>query len=82
MLEIVIVWLFVGAVVGWLASQIMTTGGFGMQGDIIIGVVGALIGGLLFPQLGFLLGGGTLGQIVNSVVGAVIAVFVSRMVKK
>ena len=82
MLEVVVVWLIVGAVVGWLANQIMTASGFGTQGDLIIGVVGGLMGGLLLPQLGLLLGGGLLGHIVNSVVGSVIAVFASRYVKK
>jgi uncharacterized membrane protein YeaQ/YmgE (transglycosylase-associated protein family) len=80
-LTILIIWLIVGATVGWLSSQIMTTGGFGTQGDIIVGTVGGLIGALLFPQLGFLLGGGFLGHIVNSAVGAVIAVFASRKLK-
>jgi len=82
MLEALLIWLAVGAVVGWLASQIMTTGGFGMQGDIIIGVVGGLVGGVLLPQLGFLLGGTVLGHIINSAIGAVIGTFVARMVKQ
>ena len=52
------------------------------QTDLIIGAVGGLVGGVLFPQFGFLLGGGYLGHIVNPVIGAVIAVFASRFVKK
>jgi uncharacterized membrane protein YeaQ/YmgE (transglycosylase-associated protein family) len=82
MLEIVVIWLVAGAIVGWLASQIMTKDSYGIQTDVIIGVAGGFIGGLLFPQFGFLLGGGYLGHIVNPTVGAVIAVFASRYVKK
>jgi uncharacterized membrane protein YeaQ/YmgE (transglycosylase-associated protein family) len=82
MLEIVLMWLIAGGVVGWLANQIMTKDSYGTQTDLIIGAVSGLIGGLLFPQLGFLLGGGYLGHIVNPAVGAVIGVFASRYVKK
>ena len=81
-LSFVLIWLVVGAIVGWLASQIMTTGGFGMQNDVIVGVVGGLVGGLLFPAIGFFGWAGYLGPIVSSVVGAVIGTFVSRLVKQ
>jgi uncharacterized membrane protein YeaQ/YmgE (transglycosylase-associated protein family) len=81
MLEIALMWVLGGAVVGWLANQIMTNRSYGLQGDVVIGAVGGLVGGLLFPPLGFLLGGGLLGHIVNGVVGAVIGVFASRYVK-
>jgi uncharacterized membrane protein YeaQ/YmgE (transglycosylase-associated protein family) len=81
-MEVIVLWLFAGAVVGWLANQIMVKESYGQQTDLIIGTVGGLVGGVLFPQLGFLLGGGYLGHIVNPVVGAVIAIFASRFVKK
>jgi len=80
-MEILVVWVVAGATVGWLASQIMPTGGFGLQGDVIVGVVGGLIGALLFAQIGILSFLGPLGQIVNPVIGAVIGVFASRMLK-
>jgi uncharacterized membrane protein YeaQ/YmgE (transglycosylase-associated protein family) len=80
-METLIMWAGSGAVVGWLANQIMTDRSYGTQGDILVGAIGGLVGGLLFPQLGFLLGGGLLGHIVNGVVGAVIGVFASRYVK-
>ena len=68
-MEVIVLWLFAGAVVGWLANQIMVKESYGQQTDLIIGTVGGLVGGVLFPQLGFLLGGGYLGHIVNPVVG-------------
>ncbi|MBX9588616.1 MAG: GlsB/YeaQ/YmgE family stress response membrane protein [Hyphomonadaceae bacterium] len=80
--EAVLLWLLAGSIVGWLANQIMTKNSYGMQTDILIGTGGGLVGGLLFPSLGFLLGGGYLGHLVNPVIGAVIAVFVSRYIKK
>ena len=82
MLEIVLIWLVSGVVVGWLASQIMVKDTYGVQTDLIIGAIGGFIGGILFPQFGFLLGGGYLGHIVNPTVGAVLAIFASRYVKK
>jgi uncharacterized membrane protein YeaQ/YmgE (transglycosylase-associated protein family) len=81
-MEVIVLWVMAGATVGWLASQIMTKDSFGTQTDLIIGTVGGLIGGVLFPQFGFLLGGGYLGHIVNPTVGAVVATFASRFVKK
>jgi len=80
-METLIMWAGSGAVIGWLASQIMTDRSYGTQGDVLVGAVGGLVGGVLFPTLGFLLGGGLLGHIVNGVVGAVIGVFASRYIK-
>jgi uncharacterized membrane protein YeaQ/YmgE (transglycosylase-associated protein family) len=78
----IIIWAVVGAVVGWLANQIMTKGGLGLQNDLIVGVVGAVLGGFIFPAF-FFLGGPQallLGHIVNAALGAVIATFVARYV--
>jgi uncharacterized membrane protein YeaQ/YmgE (transglycosylase-associated protein family) len=80
-MEVVVLWLIAGAIVGWLANQIMVKDSYGTQTDLIIGTVGGLIGGVLFSQF-FLLGGGYLGHIVNPVIGAVIAIFGSKFVKK
>jgi uncharacterized membrane protein YeaQ/YmgE (transglycosylase-associated protein family) len=80
--SVLIIWAVVGAVIGWLASQIMTKGSFGIQGDIMVGVAAAVIGGVLFPQIGLRLGGQAaelLGHIVNSALGAVIGTFAGRM---
>jgi uncharacterized membrane protein YeaQ/YmgE (transglycosylase-associated protein family) len=52
----IILWAVVGAVIGWLANQIMTQGNLGMQTDLMVAVAGAVIGGWLFLSLG-LLGG-------------------------
>jgi uncharacterized membrane protein YeaQ/YmgE (transglycosylase-associated protein family) len=48
----IIAWLVLGLIAGFLASIVMKGGGYGIIGDIIVGVVGALIGGFLFSLLG------------------------------
>ena len=54
--ESILVWLIIGAVAGWLAGVIMKGYGFGLVGDIIVGILGAVVAGFLFPRLGFNLG--------------------------
>jgi uncharacterized membrane protein YeaQ/YmgE (transglycosylase-associated protein family) len=52
-IEGVIIWLVIGAIAGWLAGQIMEGYGFGLIGNIVVGIVGAVIAGWLLPRLGF-----------------------------
>jgi uncharacterized membrane protein YeaQ/YmgE (transglycosylase-associated protein family) len=79
---VLVIWLLIGAVAGWLAGQIMSGGGYGLIGDIVIGIIGAAIAGWLFPYLGLRLGGGILGEIIAAAVGAIILLFVLRLVKR
>jgi uncharacterized membrane protein YeaQ/YmgE (transglycosylase-associated protein family) len=81
-LQSLIVLLLVGLVAGWLAGQFVKGGGFGLIGDIIVGIVGALIAGWLFPLLGVSLGGGILGAIISATIGAVILLVIIRLVKR
>lgn len=77
-----IIWLAIGAIAGWLAGQIMKGGtGYGLVGDIAVGIIGAIIAGFLLPRLGIFIGGGIIGQIINAVIGACILLFVVRLVK-
>jgi len=76
----IIAWLIVGAVAGWLASKVVRGGGFGLIGDIVIGIVGAVIAGWLFPFLGINLGSGIIAAIVDSFIGAVILLVVLRLI--
>ena len=78
----IIIWLAIGAIAGWLAGQIMKGGGFGLVGDIIVGVVGAAIAGYLLPRLGIFIGGDIVGAIINAVIGACLLLFVLRLVKR
>src|SRR4029079_10603469 len=77
-----IIWLIIGAIAGWLAGQIMKGGGFGLIGDIIVGIVGAFIAGELFPFLGLRLGGGWIGEIIAAAIGACILLFLVRLVRR
>ncbi len=74
--------LLVGLAAGWLAGQIVQGTGFGMVGDIVIGIIGALIAGWLFPTLGLRLGGGILGSIISAAIGAIILLVVVRLIKR
>jgi uncharacterized membrane protein YeaQ/YmgE (transglycosylase-associated protein family) len=77
-----IIWLLVGAIAGWLAGMVVKGGGFGLIGDIIVGIVGALIAGWLLPQLGIIIGGGIVGAIINAFIGAVILLVIIRLIKR
>ena len=69
-------------VAGWLAGLIVKGYGFGLLGNIVVGIVGALIAGFLFPRLGFGLGEGIVGSIIAATLGAVILLFLIRLVKR
>jgi uncharacterized membrane protein YeaQ/YmgE (transglycosylase-associated protein family) len=79
--ESLIVILFVGIVAGWLAGQIINGTGFGVVGDLIIGVIGAFIGDWLLPQLGLRLGTGTIAAIINATLGAALLLLIIRLVR-
>ena len=72
--------ILVGIVAGWLAGQVMRGGGFGLVGDLIVGVIGAFFGDWLFPRLGFHLGTGVVAQIISAAIGAIILLFIIRLV--
>jgi uncharacterized membrane protein YeaQ/YmgE (transglycosylase-associated protein family) len=77
-----LVWFIViGLAAGWLAGQVMGGGGFGVIGDIVVGVIGALLGGLLFRTLGLSAGGGLLGALIVATIGAVVLLFLLRLIK-
>lgn len=73
--------LIVGAIAGWLGGQIMKGKGFGLIGNILVGVIGGLIGGYLFGLLGIDAGRGLIGSIITAAAGAVILLWIARLVK-
>ena len=79
--ESLLVILFVGLIAGWLAGKIVQGTGFGIIGDLVIGIVGAFIGDWLFPQLGLRLGTGMISAIINATIGAVLLLFVIKLVR-
>jgi uncharacterized membrane protein YeaQ/YmgE (transglycosylase-associated protein family) len=79
-LEAALIWILVGAVAGWLAGQIVKGGDFGLVGDIVIGIIGAFIGGWLFG--GIVVVGGIVGMILSATLGAVILLVVIRVLRR
>ena len=82
-LNSLIVLIIVGLIAGWLAGQIMKGGGFGLIGDIVVGIVGAFIGGWLWGTLHLPgIGAWWLTAIISATIGACILLFIIRLVKR
>ncbi|MDX2437302.1 MAG: GlsB/YeaQ/YmgE family stress response membrane protein [Acidobacteriota bacterium] len=77
----IVVFLIIGAIAGWLAGVVMKGGGFGLLGDIVVGIIGAFVGGWLFGVLG-IFAGGFIGAVITAFVGACVLLFVIRLIKK
>lgn len=75
-------WIVVGLIAGWLAGQVMKGGGYGLIGDIIVGVVGGLLGGWIattFLHIGAGVNGINLGSILIAFLGAVLLLVLLRV---
>ena len=79
--ESILVILFVGIVAGWLAGKVVRGAGFGLLGDLVIGIVGAFIATLLFPRLGIHLGSGIVSEIISSALGAIILLLIVGLIR-
>jgi len=73
--------ILIGIAAGWLAGQIMKSGGYGLVGDLIVGVIGALLGGWLFGLAG-IAAAGLIGQLVVATLGAIVLILLLRLIKK
>jgi uncharacterized membrane protein YeaQ/YmgE (transglycosylase-associated protein family) len=72
--------IFVGIVAGWLAGKIVDGGGFGVIGDLIVGIIGAFIGDWLLPKFNIHLGGGMIASIANATIGAILLLITMRII--
>lgn len=82
-IEMVIIWALVGLVAGWLASQVVRGGGSGVLSDIVIGIVGAFIGGVVFRAAGWHAPFSGLGGVVFvAFCGAALLLIVMRLVSR
>ena len=78
-----IIWtLLIGIAAGWLAGQFMKGGGYGLVGDLVLGVLGSVLGSWIFGALGLMSGGGIIGSLVVSTVGAAALLWLVRLIKK
>ena len=80
----IVIWLLIGAVAGFLAGLIMEGGGFGLIGNIIIGILGAVVAGYLFPRLGVSIpvADPLVRSIIVSTLGAIILLFIIGLVRR
>ena len=74
-------WIIVGLIAGFLAGKVMKGGGYGVLMDIVLDMLGAIVGGWLFGMLG-ISAGGLIGGILVAFIGAVILIWLTRMLKK
>jgi uncharacterized membrane protein YeaQ/YmgE (transglycosylase-associated protein family) len=74
--------LIVGVVAGWLAGLVVQGTGFGLIGDLLIGVAGALIGDWVLPQLGINLGSGIVAAVIDAAIGAILLLLIIRFVRR
>jgi uncharacterized membrane protein YeaQ/YmgE (transglycosylase-associated protein family) len=79
--EHLLLFLVIGVLAGFLAGKIMKGSGYGLVGDLIVGVIGSFIGVWVFGLFGIVVGG-ILGLLVASIVGALLLLYVVRLVKK
>lgn len=80
--ETIVIWLIVGAVAGYLAGLVVKGGGFGLLGDIVVGIIGAFVGGWLLPRLGIHLGVGIVSIMASATLGAVVLLLVLRLIRR
>ncbi|MEO6965576.1 MAG: GlsB/YeaQ/YmgE family stress response membrane protein [Acidobacteriaceae bacterium] len=78
----IIWWIIVGIIAGWLTGKIMSGGGYGMFMDMVIGLVGALIGGFIMRSVGFAGSGGIIYTILVAIGGAIILTLLLRLVTR
>jgi uncharacterized membrane protein YeaQ/YmgE (transglycosylase-associated protein family) len=81
MVSALVVWIVVGIIAGWAAGKIMKGKGFGVGGDLVLGILGAILGGWLVGLLGFA-GAGLLGTTIVAIIGACVLIGLSRMLAK
>jgi uncharacterized membrane protein YeaQ/YmgE (transglycosylase-associated protein family) len=79
--ESIVIIVVVGIVAGWLAGKVVRGTGFGLIGDLLVGIAGAFVASWLFPRLGISLGTGLVAAVISSAVGAIILLLVVRLIR-
>jgi uncharacterized membrane protein YeaQ/YmgE (transglycosylase-associated protein family) len=74
-------WLVIGIIAGWLAGKIVEGGGFGLVGNLVIGILGACVGGYILPHLG-IIPASTFGNLIAATLGAVVLLVVLGLLKR
>lgn len=81
-MESLLLILLIGAIAGWLAGVIVRGYGFGLLGNIVVGILGAVFGNWLFGAMGLFPGGGIIGAILGATLGAVVLLFLISLVRR
>jgi uncharacterized membrane protein YeaQ/YmgE (transglycosylase-associated protein family) len=77
-----IAWVFIGVVAGWLAGLLVRGRGFGLIGDVVLGVIGAFVGRWIAGKLGLHIGPGVFSAIVTATGGAVVLAALARLIRR
>jgi uncharacterized membrane protein YeaQ/YmgE (transglycosylase-associated protein family) len=72
-------WLIIGAIIGWIAGKLWVGHGFGLLGNILVGIVGSFVGGILF---GWIFGTTGIGGWISAILGAVVLLIIAGLIKK
>jgi uncharacterized membrane protein YeaQ/YmgE (transglycosylase-associated protein family) len=80
-IESLLLFLLIGLAAGWLAGQIMRGHDFGLVGNLVVGVIGALLGGFLFQAVG-IAAYGLLGSLLCATVGAIVLLLLLKLLRK
>jgi uncharacterized membrane protein YeaQ/YmgE (transglycosylase-associated protein family) len=76
----IIAWIIIGLIGGWLANQIL--GGGGLLYNLAVGLVGAIVGGLIFGALRIVPEPGFLGNLISATIGAIVFLLIWRAIKR
>jgi uncharacterized membrane protein YeaQ/YmgE (transglycosylase-associated protein family) len=72
-------WFIIGAIIGWIAGKLWVGHGFGLLGNILVGIAGSFIGGFLF---GWVFGTTGIGGWISAILGAVVLLIIAGLIKK
>jgi uncharacterized membrane protein YeaQ/YmgE (transglycosylase-associated protein family) len=80
--QALLIFLIVGGIAGWLAGLIVRGFGFGIIGNIVVGIIGAFLAGWLLPMAGIVIGAGIVGAIINALIGAIILLVIIGLFRR
>lgn len=81
-LESFLIICLIGGIAGWLAGLIIKGRGFGLVGNIVIGILGAFVGSWLLPRLGIAIGIGYVAAIMNALIGALVILLLIGLIRR
>lgn len=83
-LEFIIIWILIGIIAGWIAGKVVQGSGFGLVGDMIVGIIGAVIAGWLLPRLGVtgIVRQPFVDNVIFAAIGAIILLLVLRLIRR